>query len=264
MICLFSEKEASRISIQPPLSFIFFLLGLPFGELIRKRGIAAGGLFLLLPLQIFSNVALVCARRFFALFKIAEPFPVTADAGEHFLLPFAAKLQLFVAIGATGVRLNREAPTVAAFPIRANQHPAPFAVNVEQEFAAIRAFFAGDVIVDVGRVACDHLPNEAGCVFSHFYEEGGQTFLPFADALKPLLPLGSERRALQIGRDEPDELPPLGGGADFLALPLDAKGVEQLLDDVRPRGRRAEAACLLQRTAQLLVLHLTARVLHGR
>ena len=137
--------------------------------------------------------------------------------------------------------MNREAPTVAAFPIRANQHPAPFAVNVEQEFAAIRAFFAGDVIVDVGRVACDHLPNEAGCVFSHFYEEGGQTFLPFADALKPLLPLGSERRALQIGRDEPDELPPLGGGADFLALPLDAKGVEQLLDDVRPRGRRAEA-----------------------
>ena len=169
-----------------------------------------------------------------------------------------------MAIGAAGVRLNGEAPAVAAFPIRANQHPAPLAVDVEQELAAVRAFFTGDVIMNVGRVACDHLADEAGCIFSHFCEEGGQTFLPFADALKPLLPLGSERRALQIGRDEPDELPPLGGGADFLALPLDAEGVEQLLDDIRPCGGRAEAACLLQRAAQLLVLHLTARVLHGR
>ena len=199
-----------------PVLFVFLLLRFPFGELVCERGIATWGLLLFLLLQIFAHVALICPRRFFAFFKITKPFTIAADAGEHFLLPLAAQLQLFVAIGAAGVRLNGEAPAVAAFPIRANQHPAPLAVDVEQELAAVRAFFTGDVIMNVGRVACDHLADEAGCIFSHFCEEGGQTFLPFADALKPLLPLGGERRAFQIGRDEPDELPPLGGGAELL------------------------------------------------
>lgn len=48
----------------------FLLIRHPFCQLVRERGIAARGLLLFLFFQIPAHVALICTRRFSALFKV--------------------------------------------------------------------------------------------------------------------------------------------------------------------------------------------------
>ena len=87
--------------------------------------------------------------------------------------------------------------------------------------------------------------------------------LPPLDVLEPLLPLRGQFRAAQGFGHQPDEGLTLGGGPQLLALALHVAGADELLDDLGPRRRRAQAG-LLHGGGEGVVLDLPPRVLHGR
>ena len=151
---------------------------------------------------------------------------------------------------------------MAAAAVGADQHLPPLAVDDEHILAAGGAFalahVGGLVVALIGLDSLHHLPGALADALDKFLSAPP----PPGDIGQFLFPFGRQFRGAQGRRSQGDHLDALGGGHQFLPMTLDIKGVQKLLDYLRPGSRGAQTAPLHGFT-QFFILDKLTRVLHG-
>ena len=114
-----------------------------------------------------------------------------------------------MAVGAPGVGGLGKAPAIAAFPIRAHQHFAPFSLYPQEIFPAVRAGRPGLIVMAVGLVAGLHLCYQLRGILPHFLHKVPVLFLALGNGRQLILPLGRKGRRAQLLRGQLHQLYPL-------------------------------------------------------
>ena len=151
----------------------------------------------------------------------------------------------------------------------------PDASGLDDGFAASRAWAVRvllpcrlDGLGAFGRLG--HGPDACGQSRAHaadLAQERVLVALAVFDVGQHAFPLGGEFHVLEFRGDDLDEEASLGSGAQLLSFAFHVAGVDELFDDVRPGGRRADAAgmgfVVVQGGLEVLVLDVAAGMFHG-
>ena len=196
------------------------------------------------------------ALLFLPFFEGRKLFLMAAGTDEALSVALSDQLHLLMADRTAGVGAPGDRFPVSTFPVLAYEKLSVLTVDLKKEFPALRALMPCQVVVAEGAFCVLDLIDQRLCVVLDLGHEPAVGLFPEGDRLQTLLPLRSQFRTFEVGRDEGEKLFPFGGDMDLVSLFLHQEAVEELLYDVCAGGDSSKPSGLAQRADDGLVLVL--------